>query len=93
MSRGKECRGCLRIPEGSVSTSALPKFMKSRAHLCNGVLNHLLICHIRFVAHEELVDALGSVTIDLLEPLLHVVERVHVGDIVNNADAVRAPVV
>ena len=40
------------------------------------------------------VDAtLGGVAVNLLEPLLNVVETVHVGDIVNDADAVSAAVV
>jgi hypothetical protein len=68
-------------------------FWYKATHLCHGVLDHLLVCHIGLVAHEELVNALGRITVDLLEPLLHVVERVHVGDIVDDTDAVRAPVV
>lgn len=44
------------------------------AHLCNVVLDDLLVGHIALVTDEELVDALGSVAIDLLQPLLDVVE-------------------
>ena len=62
-------------------------------HLGNGVLDNLLVGHIGLVADQQLVDALGCVAVDLLEPLLHVVERVHVGDIVDDADAVGATVV
>ena len=62
-------------------------------HLGNGVLDDLLVGHIGLVADQQLVDALGCVAVDLLEPLLHVVERVHVGDIVDDADAVGATVV
>jgi hypothetical protein len=62
-------------------------------HLGNGVLDDLLVGHIGLVADQQLVDALGCVAVDLLKPLLHVVERVHVGDIVDNADAVGATVV
>jgi hypothetical protein len=57
------------------------------------VLNHLLVRHIALVAHQQLVDALGCVSIDLLQPLLHVVEGVHVRHIVDDADAVCAPIV
>lgn len=67
--------------------------MWGRAYLCYGVLNNLLVRHIGLVAHQELVDALGGVSVDLLQPLLDVVERVHVGDIVDDADAVGAAVV
>ena len=45
------------------------------------------------VADEELVDALGGVAVNLLEPLLDVGERVLVGDVVHDNDAVRASVV
>ena len=62
-------------------------------HLCNGVLNDLLVRHIGLVANEQLVDAFGSISIDLLKPLLHVVERVHVGDIVYDADAMGTTIV
>jgi hypothetical protein len=63
------------------------------AHLCYRVLDHLLVRHIGLVANQQLVHALGGVSVDLLQPLLHVVERVHVGDIVDDADAVGAAVV
>jgi hypothetical protein len=63
------------------------------AHLCYRVLDDLLIRHIGLVAYQQLVDALGGVSVNLLQPLLHVVERVHVGDIVDDADAVSAAVV
>jgi len=62
-------------------------------YLCNGVLNNLLVRHIGLVANQQLVDALGGVAVNLLQPLLHVVERVHVGDIVDDADAVGTAIV
>lgn len=62
-------------------------------YLCYSVLHNLLIRHVALVADEQLVDALGGVAVDLLKPLLDVVERVHVGHVVNHADAVRAAVV
>lgn len=65
----------------------------SGPYLCDGVIDDLLVSHIALVADEQLVDALGGVSVDLLQPLLHVVERVHVGNIVDNADAVSATVV
>jgi hypothetical protein len=66
---------------------------QSAAYLCYGVLDDLLVRHIGLVADQELVDALGGVSVNLLQPLLDVVERVHVGDIVDDADAVGAAVV
>lgn len=63
------------------------------AYLCHGVLYHLLVLHITLVADEQLVDALCGVPVNLLEPLLDVVERVHVGHIVHHADTVSATVV
>ena len=45
-------------------------------HLCRAVLDDLLGRQVRLVAHEQLVDALGRVAVDLLEPLLDVRERV-----------------
>lgn len=57
------------------------------------VVDDLLLGHIALVADEQLVDALGGVPVNLLQPLLDVVERVHVGDVVDDADAVGAAVV
>lgn len=65
----------------------------SAAYLGDCVLNDLLVGHITLVAHEELVDTLGGVAVDLLKPLLDVVEGVHIRDIVDNADTVGAAVV
>lgn len=62
-------------------------------YLGDGVLDNLLIRHIALVAYEQLVNALGGIPVNLLEPLLDVVERVHIGDIVDNADAVSTAVV
>lgn len=61
--------------------------------LGDSVLHDLLVLHIALVSDEELVDALGGVAVNLLQPLLDVVERVHVRHIVNDADTVSATVV
>lgn len=45
-------------------------------NLCNAVLDNLLASQIGFVANEELVYAFRGITINLLEPLLHVGESV-----------------
>lgn len=65
----------------------------SGAHLGNCVLDHLLVRHIALIAYKELVDALGGISINLLEPLLDVVEAVHIRNIVDDANAVGATVV
>jgi hypothetical protein len=70
-----------------------PNVKNYTTHLCYGILDNLLVRHIGLVAHQQLVDALGSVSVNLLQPLLHVVERVHIGDIVDDADTVGAAVV
>lgn len=62
-------------------------------YLCNGVLDHLLIRHIALVAHKQFVDPLSGVSVNLLQPLLDIVERVHVRYIVDNADAVGSSIV
>ena len=62
-------------------------------HFCDCVLNHLLVRHIALVADQEFIHALCSVAVDLLQPLLDVVEAVHVRDIVDDADAVSAAIV
>lgn len=66
---------------------------RNPSDLCNRVLYDLLVRHIGFVAYEKLVDTLCGVSVNLLKPLLDVVERVHVSDIVHDADTVSATVV
>lgn len=67
--------------------------VETLTHLGNGVLDNLLIRHIALVAYKQLVDAFGGIPVNLLEPLLDVVERVHISDIVDDADAVSTAVV
>ena len=63
------------------------------SYLGDCVLDNLLVRHIALVAHQKLVDALSSVTVNLLQPLLDVVEAVHIGDVVDDADTVSTAVV
>jgi hypothetical protein len=77
----------------SVARTESLEIQEKEWYLCDGVLDNLLVGHIALVADEKLVDALGSVAVNLLQPLLDVVERVHVGDIVDYADTVGAAVV
>ena len=91
MSRGMECPSCRRIPatrQSSVTTRLL-----RQTYLGNRVLNNLLVCHIALVAYEKLVHTFCGVAVNLLQPLLHVVERVHVGHIVDDADAMSTTIV
>lgn len=62
-------------------------------YLSDRVLDHLLIRHITLVAYEKLVDTFGGIAVNFLKPLLHVVEAIHVGDIVDDADTVSPAVV
>ena len=62
-------------------------------YLSDCVLDDLLIRHIALVSYEQLVDALGGVPVDLLQPLLDVVEAIHVGNVIDDANAVGAAVV
>mmetsp|Transcript_2244 Transcript_2244/g.6664 ORF Transcript_2244/g.6664 Transcript_2244/m.6664 type:complete len:231 (+) Transcript_2244:224-916(+) len=55
--------------------------------------HHLLGGEIHLVAHQQLVHVWCRVAVDLAQPLLHVVERVHVRHIVDDDDAVCAAVV
>lgn len=48
---------------------------------------------ITLVSHQELADIVLSVLLNFLHPPLHVVESLNVGDVVNNDDAVCAPIV
>lgn len=42
------------------------------AHLGSGVVHHLLGGEVTLVAHQQLIDILAGVAVNLLEPLLHV---------------------
>jgi hypothetical protein len=65
----------------------------TETYLGDSVLDDLLVCHIALVAYKQLVDSVCSVSVDLLQPLLDIVERVHIRDIVDDTDAVGAAVV
>lgn len=63
------------------------------SYLRHCVFHYLLVGHIALVTHEQLVNTLRRISIDFLEPLLHIVERIHVGHIIDNADSVGASIV
>lgn len=56
-------------------------------------VDNLLVGHIALVTNKQLVDALGSVAVNLLEPLLDVVEGFLLGGVVDNNDTVGTTVV
>lgn len=70
-----------------------PFFLIVKTHLSYGVFNDFLVLHITLVANQKLIDTLSSIAINFLQPLLDVVERIHVGHIVDNADTVCSSVV
>jgi len=61
--------------------------------LRNAVLDDLLTGQVGLVTDEELVNAFGGITINLLEPLLDVGEGVAVSNIVNHDDTMGTTVV
>ena len=67
--------------------------MLASAYLRHCVFNNFLVFHIALVSHKQLVDTLGRITVNFLEPLLYIVERIHVGNIIYNADTMSATVI
>jgi len=57
------------------------------------MLDSSLRAQITLVADEQLVHVLACISIDLLQPLFDIVERFLVGDVVDDDDAMRSPVV
>lgn len=51
-------------------------FACENTHLGDGVFYNLLAGEIRLVPYQELVDTFRGVSVNLLEPLLHVRESV-----------------
>ena len=65
----------------------------SPPYLCHGVFNHLLVRHITLVTDQQLIDTFRSVAIDFLEPLLDIVEGVHICHIVHDTNTMSTSVV
>jgi NADH:ubiquinone oxidoreductase subunit K len=57
------------------------------------ILNLTLIGQIALVTDKELVNVLASISVNLLQPFLNVVERLEVCDVVNDDDTVSTSVV
>ena len=80
--------------QDSRSHILIPKVLFfGETHLRGGVIYHFFGSQITFVSDKKLVDVLARVSVNLLQPLLHVVERLLVGHVVNHDDAVSAAVV
>jgi len=45
-------------------------------NLSHSVLDDFLVCDVALVSNEELIDTFSGITVDLLQPLLNVIERV-----------------
>ena len=62
--------------------------------VAGGRAAHLaLALQVALVAYHQLVDVLARIPVNLVEPLLHVVEGLTIRDVVHNNDAVRSAVV
>jgi hypothetical protein len=59
----------------------------------NSILDNLLVRHIALVSDQKLVDTVGGVPVNLLQPLLDVVETIHVCNVEDDADTVSTSVV
>lgn len=94
MSPGRECPAGSRIPaEDQRRLESSKETVHHSYYHGRRVVHHLLHGQITFVPYEQFVDVLARVALDLLQPLLHVVERLLVRAIVHYDDAVRAPVI
>ena len=66
---------------------------KTQTHLCYLVVNDFFVSHIALVADEQLIDTLRCISVNFLQPLLDIIEAVHIGDVVDHADTVGATIV
>ena len=74
-----------------------------RAKVCKGpqlladlrcvVIHCLLSCKIAFVPDEQFVHVLARTSVDLVQPLLHVVEGIGIRHVIHDDDTVRSTVV
>lgn len=57
------------------------------------MVDYFLGGQVALVANQQLVDILTGIPLDLLQPLLHIVERLLVRAIVYDNDAMGAPII
>ena len=55
--------------------------------------DYTLSGQIGLVTHEELVDILRSISVNFMQPLFHIVERLLVSDVVNDNDSMGTTVI
>ena len=58
------------------------------AYLCCLGVHHLFRRQITFVAHEQLVDILICISVNLIQPLFDIVETLLISDIVHNLQVI-----
>lgn len=64
-----------------------------RTNFCRVVVDDFFGGQVALVADQQLVDVLASITVDFLQPLFDVVERLLVCAVVNDDDTVRAAII
>jgi len=64
-----------------------------REFLGNAVFDNFLVRQIRLIPNEQLINAFRRVSINFLQPLLHICKRIVVRNVVNDDDTVGPPVV
>ena len=67
--------------------------MNWNGYLGDRVLDGLIGAEVVFVADENLIDGAGRIAINLLDPLLDILERFQIGAVVNDDDAVGSSVI
>ena len=67
---GREEEG--RTGEGQQAPAPRPRADRPVGYLGCGVVHHLLGGEVALVAHQELIDVLAGIAVNLLQPLLHV---------------------
>lgn len=92
MFQGKGFPGCRRIPRVRINNLANSNF-HPETYFGNGIFYGFLVHHITFVSHKQFVDAFCCVSIDFLQPLLDIVERVHICYIVDHTNTMSTSVV
>lgn len=94
------CRDYQQTPVCSISIRSIDAqsvticgWVEGTTHLCDSVFDNFLVRHITLVSNKQLVHTLSGVSVNLLQPLLDIVEGVHVRDVVDDTDAMCATIV
>ena len=84
MSESKICAMSCRADAFEYAMLLSPSKSLERQYLGSLVVHNLLGCQITLVANKKLVDILIGIPVNLIQPLLHVVEALLVCDVVHN---------